>query len=29
MTLVQAQTAIAGDWPNRYLNLSSLTCTGS
>ncbi|CDY78263.1 hypothetical protein BGLT_01134 [Caballeronia glathei] len=29
MTLVQAQTAIAGDWPNRYPNLSSLTCTGS
>ncbi|SAL55731.1 hypothetical protein AWB67_02496 [Caballeronia terrestris] len=29
MTLAQAQAAIAGDWPNRYPNLSSLTCSGS
>jgi hypothetical protein len=29
MTLVAAQAAIAGDWANRYPNLSSLTCSGS
>jgi hypothetical protein len=28
ITLQQAQTAISGDWPNHYPNLSSLTCTG-
>ncbi|EKS66967.1 MULTISPECIES: hypothetical protein [Caballeronia] len=28
MTLKEAQTAMAGDWPNRYPNLSSMTCTG-
>jgi hypothetical protein len=29
ITLAQAQSAIAGDWENRFPNLSSLTCTGS
>ncbi|SAK52749.1 hypothetical protein AWB81_01047 [Caballeronia arationis] len=29
ITLAVAQAAIAGDWANRYPNLSSLTCTGS
>ncbi|SAK89795.1 hypothetical protein AWB75_06223 [Caballeronia catudaia] len=28
MTLKDAQTAIAGDWPNRYPNLSSMSCNG-
>ncbi|MDR5753577.1 MULTISPECIES: hypothetical protein [unclassified Caballeronia] len=29
ITLAVAQAAIAGDWSNRYPNLSSLTCAGS
>ncbi|MFM0322379.1 hypothetical protein [Caballeronia glebae] len=28
MTLKDAQTAMAGDWPNRYPNLSSMSCSG-
>ncbi|SAL14430.1 hypothetical protein AWB74_00374 [Caballeronia arvi] len=28
MTLKDAQTAIAGDWANRYPNLSSMSCSG-
>jgi hypothetical protein len=29
LTLAQAQSSISGDWPNRFPNLSSLTCSGS
>lgn len=28
ITLKDAQTAMVGDWPNRYPNLSSMTCSG-
>ena len=28
ITLKSAQSAMAGDWPNRYPNLSSMTCNG-
>lgn len=28
ITLKDAQTAMSGDWPNRYPNLSSMTCSG-
>lgn len=28
ITLKQAQSAMAGDWPNRYPNLSSMSCSG-
>jgi hypothetical protein len=28
MTLKDAQDAMAGDWPNRYPNLSSMSCNG-
>ncbi|KMZ12488.1 hypothetical protein BHUM_03856c [Candidatus Burkholderia humilis] len=28
LSLKAAQAAIAGDWPDRYSNLSSLTCSG-
>jgi hypothetical protein len=29
MPLAAAQAAMAGDWPNRFRNLSSPTCSGS
>jgi hypothetical protein len=29
LTLKAAQTAMAGDWPNSYPNLSSMTCQGN
>jgi hypothetical protein len=29
MPLAAAQAAMAGDWPNRFRNLSSPTCNGS
>ncbi|MDR5783156.1 hypothetical protein QCE63_27490 [Caballeronia sp. LZ065] len=28
ITLKDAQSAMAGDWPNRYPNLSSMSCNG-